>query len=110
MGALVIAAYAPKPGREDDLIALVRGHVATLRREGLATERPALVMRSRIDGTILEIFEWISDQAAHDAHERPAVRETWSALEDCADFRSLASLGEAARPFPHFEPLDGASS
>ena len=50
MGDMVIVAYRPKAGREDDLLALTRTHVPELRRLGFATERPPLAMRSE-DGT-----------------------------------------------------------
>lgn len=57
MGDMVIVAYRPKPGREEDLLALTREHVPALRRLGLATERPALAMRAK-SGDVVEVFEW----------------------------------------------------
>ena len=56
MGDMVIVAYRPKPGQEDALLALTREHVPMLRRLGLATDRPCLVMRSG-SGVIIEVFE-----------------------------------------------------
>ena len=38
-GVCVIVAYRPKPGKERELLSLVRGRVPTLRQEGLVTER-----------------------------------------------------------------------
>lgn len=104
---VVIAMYRPKAGREGDLLALVRRHVPTLRRLGLATERPVTLLRSFQDGTLLEIFEWRSVDAARDAHERAEVGEIWGALEEASEFRHLGGLPEAGRPFPHFEAVDG---
>ena len=57
MGDMVIVAYRPKPGKEEELLALTRGHVPELRRLGLATDRTTLAMRSK-DGIIVEVFEW----------------------------------------------------
>ena len=37
MGDMVIVAYQPKPGRENDLLALIRNHVTELGKLGLAT-------------------------------------------------------------------------
>lgn len=59
MGDMVIVAYRPKPGQEPELLAIGFDDVARasiLRRLGLATDRPALAMRSR-DGVIVEVFE-----------------------------------------------------
>jgi hypothetical protein len=39
MGKLVIAAYRPRPGRELELLGVVRDHVPALRRQGLVTQR-----------------------------------------------------------------------
>ena len=57
MPRLFIAAYRPKAGQHHALLALVRDHVPTLRRLGLATGRPATAMRAA-DGTVLEVFDW----------------------------------------------------
>ena len=58
-GVCVIVAYHPKPGKEDELLALVRSRVPNLRKEGLVTDREPVIMRSR-DGTIIEVSEWKS--------------------------------------------------
>lgn len=105
MGAIVLASYIPKPGREKELAALIDGHVPMLRRLGLATDRPALVLRSRVNGAHVEIFEWVSDEAAQAAHEMPEVMALWGRFGEVADFAPLSSLPESARPFPHFDPV-----
>ena len=38
-GGIVIVAYGPKPGKERELLELVRNRVPTLRKEGLVTDR-----------------------------------------------------------------------
>ena len=38
-GIIVIIAYRPKPGKEKELLDLVRNRVPTLRKEGLVTNR-----------------------------------------------------------------------
>ena len=40
-GVVVSVAYRPKPGKEEELLALVRGRVPTLRKEGLVTRARA---------------------------------------------------------------------
>ena len=56
MADIVIVAYRPKPGQAEALLALTVEHVPTLRRLGLATDRPAMVMTNK-DGVIVEVFE-----------------------------------------------------
>lgn len=101
---IVFAAYRPRKGREEDLLALVRRHHPTLLRLGLATARTPVVSRAK-DGTIVEIFEWVSAEAAQKAHDHPEVRALWGPMEEVAGFAALASLEESKHPFPHFLPV-----
>src|SRR6266852_6163471 len=80
MGSISIACYKPRPGCEEALLELVRNHLPPLRAEGLVTERPSIVMRTA-DGTIVEIFEWVSQEAIAGAHQNPAVLELWKRFE-----------------------------
>ena len=103
-GLIVIVAYRPKPGKEKDLLELVRSRVPTLRREGFVTDRTPIVMRAR-DGTIVEVSEWKSQEAIDAAHKNPNVLAMWEkffAICDCVPFRTLE---EAEEMFPNFEPL-----
>ncbi|HZL99336.1 MAG TPA: hypothetical protein VFD43_03700 [Planctomycetota bacterium] len=105
MGQVVIAAYRPKPGQEQLLLEVVRTHVPVLRRQKLATARPVQVLRAG-DGTLLEIFEWVSEEAVEKAHHDPVVKQLWERFARVSDFTTLASLPGAQEPFPHFEPVD----
>jgi quinol monooxygenase YgiN len=102
MAHVVIAQYRPKPGKDAELLDLVRGHAPALRGLGLATEREAVVLRAA-DGTLLEIFEWTSTDAVERAHHDPAVQALWARFEEVSAFGTLSELAEAKRPFPHFE-------
>lgn len=104
MGDMVIVAYRPKPGREDDLLQLTRDHVPELRRLGLATERPPLAMRAR-DGVIIEVFEW-EEGAIATAHQNADVLAMWSRYEAVCDYVPLRDLPEAGDMFAQFEPID----
>jgi len=106
---VVIAAYRPREGQDAALRALISRHVPALREAGLATARPVLLLRSLTDGTYLEIFEWASADAARQAHEHPVVRKLWEEFDGMSEFRSLGSLPEAGKPFPHFEAVDGVT-
>ena len=103
---IVIVAYRPKPGKETELLKLVRSRVPTLCNEGLVTDRAPIIMRAR-DGTIIEVSEWKSQEAIDAAHKNPNVLAMWNkffAICDCVPFRALA---EAEEMFPNFEPITG---
>ncbi|MGQ0553156.1 MAG: RluA family pseudouridine synthase [Planctomycetota bacterium] len=102
MPNFVIACYRPKPGQHAALLACVREHLPTLRREGLVTTRPGLLLRAA-DGTLLELFEWQSAAAVEAAHHNAAVAALWERFAAVSDFTTLGSLPEAGQPFPHFE-------
>src|SRR5262245_1029342 len=109
-GQVVIAMYRAKPGRDKALEAAIAQHVPTLRRLGLATKRPVVLLKSMVDSTYLEIFEWVDEHAAGKAHETKGVMEAWDALGKESEYVSLGQLAEAGRPFPHFRPVDGVTS
>ncbi len=104
-GVCVIVAYRPKPGKEAELLTLVRTRVPTLRKEGLATDRRPTLMRSR-DGTIIEVSEWKSRAAIEAAHQNPNVLALWDKLFALCDCIPLQDLSEAKEMFAGFEPLD----
>jgi hypothetical protein len=98
----VIALYRPKPGQDAALRALLRDHVAELRKIGLAAATPPVWLRAA-DGTWLEIFDWKSPAAVETAHHHPRVKELWGAFERVCDYVALGDLAEAKQPFAHFE-------
>ena len=103
-GVIVNVAYRPKPGKETELLKLVRNRVPTLREEQLVTDREPTMMRAR-DGTIIEVSEWKSQEAIDAAHKNPNVLALWNkffALCECVPLRTLA---EAHEMFAGFEPL-----
>jgi len=108
MGYLVIAVYRPKPGKDTELLALVRDHLPALRAEGLATERAPVVLRAE-GGRLLEIFEWASKEAVDRAHTNPAVLALWERFGAVSEYARLADLKEAGELFAHFEIVDLAA-
>ena len=105
MGIIVIVAYRPQPGKEALLLQLTRDHVPVLRAQGLATDRPVTAMRAS-DGTIVEVFEWMSHEAIGQAHSNPAVLKLWERYEEACDIVPLTALKECAGMFAGFEPID----
>lgn len=104
MGRIVIAAYRPRPGRENALVELAHHHHARLRAEGLVTERLPVLMLAR-DGTVVEVFEWLSADAIAAAHDNRAVQQMWDEYAEVCDYVPLAELAEATQLFAEFEPL-----
>src|ERR1700730_262810 len=103
-GVVVIVAYRPKPGKENELVDLVRSRVPTLRKEGLVTDRAPTIMRSR-DGTIIEVSEWKPHQAIDAAHKNPNVLAMWNKFFAICDSVPLKTLVEAEEMFAGFEPV-----
>jgi hypothetical protein len=104
MSDMVIVAYRPKSGRDDELLELVKDHVPFLRRLGLATDRPATTMKGK-DGVIVEVFEWQAGAIAS-AHENPDVQALWARFAAVCDYVPLYELPEARDMFAHFEPIE----
>jgi hypothetical protein len=104
MGQFVIAAYRPKPGKEQQLLQLVRDHLPILRSQGLVTDRPPYVMRAA-DGTLVEVFEWKSAEAVQAAHSNPAVGALWARFAEVCDYQPLNTLVECQQLFAEFDAV-----
>jgi hypothetical protein len=85
-------------------VQLVKEHLPPLRAEGLVTERPSIVMRTA-DGTIVEVFEWVSQNAIAGAHSNPVVLELWQRFEAVCTYEIPSNLAEFRNMFAHFEPI-----
>lgn len=105
MGRIVVVAYKPKPGKDDALRAAVARHVAVLRAEALVTKRAPIVMRAA-DGTILEVFEWMSPAAIERAHQTPSVQALWAQFADACDYIPLAQVPEGQQMFAEFDAIE----
>ena len=103
-GVCVIVAYRPKPGKENELLELIRNRVPTLRKESLVTDRKPVIMRAR-DGTIIEVSEWKSREAIDAAHRNPNVLAMWKKFFTLCDCVPLKTLPEAEEMFAGFEPV-----
>lgn len=104
-GIIVIVAYRPKPGREQELLEVVRSRVPALRKEGLVTDRAPAIMRSR-DGTIIEVSEWKSRAAIDEAHRNPNVLALWQKFFAVCDCVPLNTVAESADMFAGFEAVE----
>ena len=104
-GVIVIVAYRPKPGKDKELLELVRSRVPTLKKEDLVTDRTPSIMRTR-DGTIIEVSEWKSREAIEAAHKNPNVLGMWNKFFAVCDCVPLNTLAEANELFAGFEPIE----
>ena len=105
MGRIAVVAYRPRPGKEAQLLELTKEHVPILRGQGLATDRPACAMRAA-DGTIIEVFEWKSNDAITAAHTNPVVAQLWARYWDACECIPLTNLKECSDMFAGFEPIE----
>jgi len=104
MSALItMALYKAHDGKEKSLNEILNIHVRTLEAEDLITSREPIRAQAA-DGTILEIFEWKSENAKDAAHESPVVMKIWNEIMEVAEIKSLSSLNESNHPFPNFAP------
>ncbi len=104
-GVIAVVAYRPKPGKEQELLELVRSRVPTLRKERLVTDRVATIMRSR-DGAIVEVSEWKSREVIDAAHKNPNVLAMWEKFFAVCDCVPLNTLPEANDMFAGFTPIE----
>lgn len=105
MGRITIVAYKPKAGKAEELKELTKTHVPRLKKEGLVTDRDPIIMEAA-DGTIVEVFEWLSDEAIAQAHKNPEVQKMWGEYAEVCDYVPLNTLNETNMMFAGFMPLN----
>jgi hypothetical protein len=105
MGLTVIVGYKPRPGKEAALKELMATHLPTLKREGLVRDKESYIMEAA-DGTIVEVFEWLSEEATRQAHTNPAVLEMWDRYAQVCHYIPVGSIPEAANLFSQFDALN----
>lgn len=105
MGHTVIVGYKPKPGKEEALKELMKTHLPILKQEGLVRGKESYIMEAA-DGTIIEVFEWLSEEAVQKAHVNPAVLAMWGRYAELCDYVPAGNVAELSQLFSHFEPLN----
>ena len=104
MGRFVIAAFKPKPGMAQQLDAVVEKHWSVLRAENLVTDTPRQVMRA-VDGTLIEVFEWLSPEAIERAHGSSVVHALWAEFAEVCEYIPLSNLAESRSLFAEFDSV-----
>ncbi|CAN5439830.1 hypothetical protein BH10BAC5_BH10BAC5_27570 [soil metagenome] len=102
---VVIVGYRPKPEKVKELHQLMREHYSVLKKEGLVTERVPVLMEAE-DGTIIEVFEWKSNDSIKEAHSNPEIGKLWKRYDECCEYVPLGGLKEATDIFANFKPFE----
>ncbi len=79
-----IVTYVPKPGKEAELLELVRRHEPALRKVGLVTSEPFRVWKAydirKQREQFIEHFVWKDGRASDIAHQTPEVMAVWEPM------------------------------
>lgn len=105
MSVMVIACYRPKPGKDDELLALMKTHLPTLRAENLVGDGPSLCGRAP-DGAIVEVFQWKSQEAMKAAHQNAQVLAMWDKFAEVCDYTVIADVAGAKDLFTPLTPIE----
>lgn len=79
-----LVTYVAKPGKEAELLALVRRHEPALRKVGLVTKEPFRLWKAYNirtgEHSIVEHFVWKDGKAPDVAHQTPEVMAVWEPM------------------------------
>lgn len=79
-----IVTYVPKPGKEAELLALVKRHEPALRSVGLVTDEPFKVWKAfdirKQRVSFIEEFVWKDGKSSDVAHQTPEVMAVWEPM------------------------------
>jgi hypothetical protein len=102
---ITIACYQPKDGKGEALKTLVKEHLPILYGQQLVTDRKAIIMEAK-NGTLIEVFEWISDEAIEKAHSNPAVLALWAKFNEVCDYVAPDTMEGCKHIFSGFRAVD----
>lgn len=83
----------------------MKTHLPRLEEQGLVRSKESYIMESA-DGTIVEVFEWLSEEAIQKAHYNPVVQQMWGEYAEVCDYIPVGNLAEANNLFSGFRSLD----
>ncbi len=104
MERIVIVGYKPFPGKEAELLELMKVHWQILDRENLVSDRKSIIMQSK-DGTIIEIFGWKSKEAIESAHSKPVIQKMMNDYAKVCEYVPISDLDESTNLFSEFTPI-----
>ena len=105
MGIVVMACFRPNKGKQDAVNELLAHNLDLLRKKGLVTDRELVTLKAE-DGTLIELFEWVSADAMARAGKDDEVQQLWQRFAGISQFMPVAALPESQQAFSGFETLD----
>jgi hypothetical protein len=69
------------------------------------TDRKAII-REAAYGTVIEVFEWLSQEAINNAHQNLAVLQMWAEYAEVCECVQPNTLAEDNNMFAAFTPID----
>jgi hypothetical protein len=76
--------YVPKPGKEAELLALIKKHEPALRSVGLVTDEPFRLLKAldirKNRTSFVEFFQWKDGKSSDLAHQTPEVMSVWEPM------------------------------
>lgn len=105
MERVAIVAYKPIPGKEEALRALVKKHLPCLKQHGLVTDKEAFILETK-DGTIVEVFEWVSEKAMKTANTIPEIQQLWRDYTKVCTYTPVNRLPEMGNLFAQFTSVN----
>lgn len=93
-----LVTYIPKPGKEAELLALVKKHEPALRSVGLVTDEPFRVWKAydirKKRELFIEYFAWKDGTASDVAHQTPAVMAVWEPMGPILEELTICEVEE----------------
>lgn len=100
---IVICTFRVIPGKHEEFRALLARHWTVLRQLDLVEDSPHLLLEGvdpGVDGDLVEIFAWKSNEAVEKAHHSPEILALWEPMGALCESRH----GRPAMEFPHYRP------
>ncbi len=101
---IVIVAYRPHNGKENELLKVSKTHWDRLYAEGLVSDRKPILMKNDA-GFVIEVFGWKSKEAIESAHGNTNVQQMWQEYAEVADYIPACEIEEIMSLFSEFSPV-----
>jgi len=93
-----LVTYVPKPGKEAELLALVKKHEPALRAAGLASPMPFRMWKAfdirKKRTSYVEYFQWKDGNASNIAHQTPEVMAIWEPMGPILEDLTICQVEE----------------
>ncbi|MDQ4077769.1 MAG: hypothetical protein M3220_16165 [Chloroflexota bacterium] len=81
-----ITKYHAKPGRSEQVAALLASHWELLHNEGFATDQRAFLMRDPDEPDLfVEVFEWKEEEGPDKAWNHQEIAELWEQIQSLCE-------------------------